>query len=141
MHITSKWHETRRTALGARLGDGDLDGPTLPTNLVVAAGEPGLAAALLEKLDGELATAATGVGGGGGGGWGGALLGVKLALESGGALVDHGLELIIVDIGQGEVENDASLGGDGGEEAVEEDGVEDAWDGGRVSGIPRLAND
>jgi hypothetical protein len=125
--LPSESRRARRTALGARLGDGDLDGPTLPANLVVAAGEPGLAAALLEELDGELTPAAASVGGSGSGGRRGALLGVELAFEGGGTLVDHGLELIIIDVGQGEVKNDAGLGGDGGEEAVEEDGVEDAW--------------
>lgn len=54
-------------------------------------------------------------------------LGIELAFESGSALVDHGLELIVVDIRECEVEDIAGKRGEGREEAVEEDRVEDAW--------------
>jgi hypothetical protein len=120
--ISSGKRVRKRTTLSFGFGDGDLEGPALPADLVVAPGEPGLAAALLEELDGELAPAAAARAHAGRGS-----LGVELALQGGGALVDHGLELVVVDVGEGEVEDLAGLRGDGGEEAVEEDGVEDTW--------------
>lgn len=51
---------------------------------------------------------------------------LELPQEGGRALLDHGLELHVVDVGQGQVEDVAGAGGERGEEAVEEDGVEDA---------------
>ena len=108
-----------RTTLGPRLCDGDFDGPDLPAHLVVAAAQPGLAAALLKELDGQLAAAPGVVGRG--------ALGVEVALEGGGALVDHGGQLRVVDVGERQVEDVAGLRGEGGEESVEEDCVEDAW--------------
>lgn len=53
--------------------------------------------------------------------------GVELPLEGGGTLVDHGFQLVIVDVGEGEVENFVGVGDEGWEEAVEEYGVEDSW--------------
>lgn len=52
---------------------------------------------------------------------------VDLALERGGALVDERLELDVGHEGQGEVQEVPVARADGGEESVEEDGVEDAW--------------
>jgi hypothetical protein len=49
-----------------------------------------------------------------------------VTFQGGGALLDHGLEFVIVDVGEGDVEDVAGLGDDGREEAVEEYGVEDA---------------
>lgn len=112
-----------RTAIGSGLGDGDLYGPDLPADLVVAAAQPGAAAPLLEELDGELAappTAAAVVAPGRGRAPGG---GVEATLEGGGALVDHGGELGVVDVGERQVEDVARLGREGGEESVEEDCV------------------
>lgn len=60
--------------------------------------------------------------GGGGGGGGG-----EVADERAGALVDEGLELGLGDVGEGEIEDFVGLRDDGGEIAVEEDGVEDSW--------------
>lgn len=114
---------TARTTFGPRLGDGNFDSPALPADLLVAAGEPGLAAAFLEEVDGDLAAPAVAVTGNVGG-----ALGVELAVEGGDALLDHGLQLVIIDVGQGDAEDVARLGDERGEEAVEEDGVEDACD-------------
>lgn len=142
VHEASKGgSRARRTTFGPGLGDGDLYGPGFPAHLLVSAREPGFATPLLEELDGELAPGAAaaavaeGVGvavGGGGGGSGGAAgsggsLGVELALEGRGTLVDHGLELVVVDVGEGQVEDVAGARGEGGEKAGEEDCVEDSW--------------
>ena len=51
-----------------------------------------------------------------------------MALEGGGALLNHGFELVVVDVGKGEVKDVAGPRDQGGEEAVEEDGVEDGFD-------------
>lgn len=120
------------TTLGPRLGDGDSYGPVLPADFVVAAGDqPGLAALLLEKMDGDLATATTAAaatdaaaggggiamtrgcgggtaGGGDGGGCGGGSGGLrvwrlKLAGEGCGALLYHGFKLDVIDVREGEV--------------------------------------
>lgn len=53
----------------------------------------------------------------------GLLLGVELAHEGGGPLVDQGLELRLGDVGEGEVQDLVGLGGYGREVAVEEDCV------------------
>ena len=59
------WGVEGHTAFCARIGDGDLDGPALPADLVVAAhGVPCLAAALLEELDRDLAATAAAAGAG-----------------------------------------------------------------------------
>lgn len=57
----------------------------------------------------------------------GGALGIQLALEEGGALLDEGLELDVRDVREGEGEDLAGLRGDEGEVAVEEDRVEDAY--------------
>jgi len=57
----------------------------------------------------------------------------ELAHEGGHALVDEGLDLGFGDVGELEPEDVAGLRVDGGEEAEEEDGVEDSCGGGRVS--------
>lgn len=130
------------TAFCARVGDGDFDGPALPADLVVAAhGVPGLAPALFEKLDGDLAAAtaaAAGVVGRGRGAQAEAAAAVgdgvvrlvalrfELAHQGGDALVDEGLDLGFGDVGELEPEDVAGLGDDGGKIAEEEDGVKDA---------------
>lgn len=122
---------TQRTALGSGLGHRDLDGPPFPADLLVAAhGQPGLAALLLEELDRDLAAAAAR----------GVVLvrlgGIELAGQGGGALVDHGLELDIVDEREGQVQDLAGLRLHRGEEAMEEDGMQDAWKGLLVRYVP-----
>lgn len=62
-------------------------------------------------------------------------LGVQLALEEGGALLDEGLELDVRDVREGEGEDGAGLRGDEGEVAVEEDRVEDALGVSRSSAL------
>ncbi len=142
------WGVEGHTAFCARIGDGDLDGPALPADLVVAAhGVPCLAAALLEELDRDLAATAaaarvgrcsTGTGvaeaetvsqAAAVRGWvvGLVALGFELAHEGGDALVDEGLDLGLGDVGEFKSEDIAGLRDDGREVAEEEDGVEDAW--------------
>lgn len=113
--------QDERTTLRSRLGDRDLDRPALPADLLVAPRQPGLAAALLKELHHELPSPATGPGAPR------RALRVELALQLRGPLLDHGLEFIVVDVGEGEVEDFAGAGDEGGEEAVEEYGVEDAY--------------
>lgn len=90
--FTCLFLDRRLTTLSPGLSHRDLDGPALPADLLLAPhGEPGLAALLLEELDRDLAPArgaSAAVG-----------LLVELAGESGDALVDHGLELDVVDQG------------------------------------------
>lgn len=105
-----------RTRLGARCGYGHVQGPLLPTNVLVgfAKGKVRLPPALFEELDGELA----------------ALLLVAAVYGSDqgqGALVDERLQVYVVDGGEGEVEQVAGEGGDGGEVAVEEYRVQDCY--------------
>lgn len=120
---------SRLTTFCSRLGHGDFDGPALPADLLFAAHDiPRLAAALLKELHRDLPTAApaattavtvivaTS-----------RLLFLKLAHQHLGPLVDERLEFVVVDVGQRQVEDVAGAGHDGGEEAVEEDGMEDAW--------------
>lgn len=89
------------TTFSSGLGDSHFERPTLPADLLVAAGQPGLAAPLLEELDGDLAASAA-VGGSVVADAGGAFS-VELALESRGALVNHGFELVVVDVWEREV--------------------------------------
>lgn len=101
--------------------------PLLPADLLLGfGGEPGLAPALLEELNRHL-PADGGVVGGVQRGRAGVVGVVDLALERGGALVDERLELDVGHEGQGEVQEVPVARADGGEESVEEDGVEDAW--------------
>lgn len=125
------------TAFGPGLGNSNLYRPALPADLLVAAGQPRpLPPALLEELDDQLTAAAPRCARarsrcgsrGKGRRVGRGALGVELALEGGDVLLDHGLELVIVDVGQGQVEDFAGPRGERGEEAVEEDRVEDAYD-------------
>jgi hypothetical protein len=53
---------------------------------------------------------------------------VELSYQRSCALVDHGFQLDIGDVWERQVEHVAGLRQDGGEEAVEEDGVQDAAD-------------
>ena len=138
----------RPTSLRSRLGHRNPDGPALPADLLVApATIPCLAAPLLKKLhrDGAPAVAAlpsparraatTGTQGpqagpqrGGPAGAGAVVvdaLGVEALGQLVGALLDHGVELGVGGVGKGDVEDLARARGDGGEEAVEEDGMED----------------
>lgn len=93
-----------RTAFSPGLCHCHLDGPALPTDLLITTGQPGLAATLLKELNDELAATTAGgaaVAGGVGITAGGGALGVELALEGGSALLNHDLELVIVDVGEG----------------------------------------
>lgn len=56
----------------------------------------------------------------------GGALGFQLAFQGGGALVYHGFEFVVRYVGEGEIEDVVGDGGDGGEEAVEENRMEDA---------------
>jgi hypothetical protein len=47
-------------------------------------------------------------------------LGTQFSIQFGCPLLDHGVELLVVNEGQGDVEDLPRLRGDGGEEAVEE---------------------
>ncbi len=124
------------TALCPRLSDCHLYRPALPADLFVAARQPRLPAPLFEELDGDLPPRARGGGGAGiAGGRGRRCVGrrrrrrrVELAGEGGGALLNHGLELGVVDVGEGQVEDVAGARGQRGEEAGEEDCVEDGLD-------------
>lgn len=113
-------------AFSPRLCDSNLQRPAFPADLLVGTGQPCLSTPLLEEANGYLATAAA-IGAGIPAAGGGAFC-IELAGEGGGALVDHGFELVIVDVGEGEVEDVAGAGDEGGEEAGEEDCVEDAFD-------------
>lgn len=115
------------TILSPRLCDGNFDGPALPTNLLVAAyGVPrGLPAAALKELHLDLAATATVPGAGAGVVVGLVALGVELADERRRALVDQRLQFHVGDVREREVEDLACLWEDRGEEAVEEDRVED----------------
>lgn len=106
------------TTLCPWLGDSDPNGPALPADLLVAGRKEGLPPLLLEELDHDLPTAPAVAGAAR------AALVVQLADEGVGALLDHGLELDILDVGKGEVEDLTGLGDDSREEAVEEDGME-----------------
>jgi len=119
--------ETRRetrTSLCPRGSERDIQRPLLPAHVLVGlCEEVRLSPALFEELHDELPPAALLVG---------ALYG---AHERNGPLVDEGLEVDIVDGGQGQVEQVARERGYGGEVAVEEDGVQDCCgEGRRVSG-------
>jgi hypothetical protein len=46
---------------------------------------------------------------------------VELAIEGGDALLNHGLELIVVDVRESDVQHFVRLRGERGEESVEED--------------------
>lgn len=46
-----------------------------------------------------------------------------MAAESGGALIDHGFEFVVVNVGEGEVEDVVGRRGEGREEAMEENCV------------------
>jgi hypothetical protein len=125
-----RWRQgehTRPTRFGPRLRHRHLERPHLPAHLVLAAhGVPVLLAPLLlEELHRHLAAAAAAAGPG-------VLvrpvaLRLELAGERVGALVDERLDLGLGHVGELEAEHVARLRGDGGEEAEEEDGVEDAW--------------
>lgn len=117
----------RLTRFGPRLRHRHLERPHLPAHLVLAAhGVPVLLAALLlEELHRHLAAAAAAA-------RPGVLvrpvaLRLELTGERVGALVDERLDLRLGNVGELEAEYVARLRGDGGEEAEEEDGVEDAW--------------
>lgn len=126
------------TRFGPRLRHRHLKRPHLPAHLVLAAhGVPVLLAPLLlEELHRHLAAAAAAarprvlvrpV-----------ALRLELARERVGALVDERLDLGLGHVGQLEAEHVARLRRDGGEEAQEEDGVQDAWSGasGLVNVVP-----
>jgi len=136
-HVATNIPRTKRregedhviTGLGPRRRERDLQHPHLPTHLLfgLAAAEPTETATpplLLEKLHRDLPAQAAVRGRGG----------RELPDQRGGARVDQGLELDVGDGGEGEVEDFDGGGADGGEVAVEEDGVEDAWRlGGRLA--------
>jgi hypothetical protein len=61
---------------------------------------------------------------------------LELAHQAGHALVDKRLDLGIGDVGELEPEHVAGLGADGGEEAEEEDGVEDSYEVARLVFCP-----
>lgn len=46
---------------------------------------------------------------------------IELAIECGDALLNHGLEFIVVDIGESDIQHFVRLRGERGEESVEED--------------------
>ena len=48
---------------------------------------------------------------------------VEVSLESGGTLINHGFEFIVVNVREGEVEDFAGVGDERWEEASKEDGV------------------
>jgi len=121
--------------LGPRLRDRDLDDPALPADLLVTARQPGLPALLLKELDRDLATAAVAAAAAAAAGAsaGRGPLRVQLPGQGGGALLDHGLELDVLDVGEGQVEDVVGARGERGKESVEEDGVENPWDVSDVS--------
>lgn len=123
----------RHTAIRLGLCDRHLDGPALPAHLLVAAAVgrahvPRLAALLLEELDLDVAAAAAGhaaarqrvvlrV----------RALGVELARQLRRPLLDHGVQLHVVDEGERDVEDLARARLEGWEEPVEEYRVQDSY--------------
>lgn len=106
------------TGFGAWLCERHVQRPLLPTDILVRlAEEICLPALLLKELHGNLAAPP---------GLVGAVYGPAQRM---GLLLDEGFEVDIVNGRQGEVEQVAGEGRDGGEVAVEEDGVEDCWAG------------
>lgn len=89
----------------------------LPTDLLFRQGEPCFPSALLKELHGDLAPNRVGVQ---------VRRGIDLADERDGALVNQRLEFHLVHDGKCHVEQIAGFGTDGGEVAVEEDGVQNA---------------
>jgi len=104
----------RRTCLGPWLGEGNVQRPLLPTNILVClAEEVRLPPLLLKELDYNLSPSP----------W---LVGAVYGAHQGKRLLlDERLQVDIVDGGKGQVEKVACQGRDGGEVAMEEDGVQD----------------
>lgn len=116
----------QRTRLGPRLCERDVQRPLLPANILVClAEEVRLSPLLLEKLHGYLAPPAR-------------LMGAVYGADQGERLLlNERLEVDVVDGRQGEVEQVAGQRRDGGEVAVEEDGVQDRCAGSVGSGGAR----
>lgn len=113
----------------------DIHHPRLPDRFLVGFGyEPAAFSTLLfEELDEDLVVAGR-VGMMMWGGWVTTVVGVvELADEGVEAVFEEGFQFGVGDVGEGGVEDVVGCGVEGVEEAVEEDGVDDAfWGGGGV---------
>lgn len=116
MTVQRHFTERQLTTLSPRVGNGDLNRPALPADLLVSSREPCLAPPLLEELDVDLAPRTI------------RRRRIELAFERRSAGVNHGLKLIVVDVRQSKVEDVARAWCQRGEEAIKEDGVEDGFD-------------
>lgn len=123
------------TIFSSRFGNSHFDCPSLPADLLFPARQPCLASFPLEELNGDLASSSAASVACTGAihlvslNWRASALAarvrqslrIELALEGVGALLDHGLQLVVIDVGESDVQHFMRSGGEGWKKSVEED--------------------